>query len=158
MTILFLFLILASIFLYLSLNPIKMTKTISLNGKCPHCGNSLMDHVYPILEKASIKLNIETESDRGTIRLCSIYGCYSHLCDINLKEGEIARFYCPSCNKELISNDECDMQNCNAPMIPLNLELGGKVFLCSRKGCENHFVAFEDLATELRKFYHEYGF
>lgn len=135
-----------------------MTKTVSLNAKCPHCGISFMDHGLTIKDKPSIKLNIESNSDRGTIRLCSIYGCYDHLCDIELKEGEIARFFCPHCNKELKSNDACDLPNCNAPMIPLTLQLGGKVFICSRKGCSNHFVAFEDLATEVRKFYDEYGF
>jgi methionyl-tRNA synthetase len=117
-----------------------------------------MDNDTLLMEKPSIKLNIETASARGTIRLCSIYGCYNHLSDIEIADREIVRFFCPHCNKELISNDECDTQNCNAPMIPLILRVGGKVFICSRKGCENHFVAFEDLATEVRKFYHEYGF
>ncbi len=135
-----------------------MTKQVSLNTKCPHCGTSFMDKVTPLRDAPSIKLNIETTENRGTIRLCSTYGCYEHLCDFDLKVGEIARFYCPHCNKELKSNDECDSPNCNAPMIPLILQLGGKVFVCSRRGCENHFVAFEDLATEVRKFYHEYGF
>lgn len=135
-----------------------MTKTVSLNVKCPNCRHTLMDEEVMLKEKASIKLNIETTTNRGTIRLCSIYGCYDHMCDIPLQEGEIAHFFCPHCNKELKSNDECDSPNCNAPMIPLTLRLGGKVFICSRKGCDNHFVAFEDLATEVRKFYDEYGF
>ncbi len=135
-----------------------MTKTVSLNAKCPHCGKSFMDEETRLHDVASIKLNIETTENRGTIRLCSIYGCYDHLCDMDLKEGEIVRIFCPHCNKELKSNDECDAKNCNAPMIPLTLQLGGKVYICSRKGCDNHFVAFEDLATEVRKFYHEYGF
>ncbi|MBM3437116.1 MAG: hypothetical protein FJY07_12980 [Bacteroidetes bacterium] len=135
-----------------------MTKTVSLLAKCPHCGKSFMDEEIKLHDVPSIKLNIETTSNRGTIRLCSIYGCYDHLCDFNLKEGEIAKFYCPYCNKELTSNMECEAPNCNAPMIPFTLELGGKVFICSRRGCENHFVAFEDLSTEVRKFYHEYGF
>jgi ssDNA-binding Zn-finger/Zn-ribbon topoisomerase 1 len=134
-----------------------MTKTVSLKVKCPHCGKSLMDSETMLHDAPSIKLNIETVSERGTIRLCSIYGCYDHLCDFDLKKDEIARFYCPKCNKELTSNDHCDAPNCNAPMIPFTLELGGKVFICSRCGCNNHFVAFENLETQLRKFYHEYG-
>lgn len=133
-----------------------MTKTISLNVKCPHCGKTFMDQENQLLERPSIKLNIETDSGRGTIRLCSIYGCYEHSCDFDLKDKEIARFFCPNCNKELTSKDLCEI--CEAPMVPLTLQLGGKVFICSRSGCENHFVAFEDLATEVRKFYHEYGF
>lgn len=135
-----------------------MTKKVSLNVKCPNCSSSLMDHDNLLMEYPSIKLNIVTHSDRGTIRLCSIYGCYTHQSDIKIADGEIASFFCPNCNKELKSNDFCDSPNCNAPMITLTLQLGGKVFICSRKGCEKHFVAFEDLATEVRKFYDEYGF
>ncbi|MCB2220786.1 MAG: hypothetical protein KQI35_10355 [Bacteroidetes bacterium] len=117
-----------------------------------------MDQEYLLKDRPSVKLNIETDHDRGTIRLCSIYGCYDHVCDFDLHEREIARFYCPNCNKELKSNDHCDEAHCHAPMIPFILEVGGKVFICSRKGCQNHFVAFEDLSTEVRKFYTEYGF
>lgn len=134
-----------------------MTKTVSLKVKCPHCGKSFMDTETMLHNSQSIKLNIETVSDRGTIRLCSIYNCYDHLCDFDLKKGEIAKFFCPNCNKELKSNDHCSEPNCNAPMVPLTMEIGGKVFICSRRGCTNHFVAFEDLETQLRKFYHEYG-
>ncbi|MBL7102736.1 MAG: hypothetical protein ISS18_00235 [Bacteroidales bacterium] len=133
-----------------------MPKKVSLNAKCPHCDKSFMDEENLLLGKPSIKLNIECNNNRGTIRLCSIYGCYDHFCDFDLKEGAIAKFFCPHCNKELISKDTC--KSCDAPMIPLILQLGGKVLICSRKGCNNHFVAFEDLATEVRKFYHEYGF
>jgi methionyl-tRNA synthetase len=134
-----------------------MTKTVSLKAKCPNCGKSLMDLETMLHDVPSIKLNIETATERGVIWLCSIYGCYDHVCNFDLQNGEIARFFCPHCNKELKSNDECDAVNCNAPMIPFTLELGGKVLICSRKGCQNHFVAFEDLETQLRKFYHEYG-
>jgi len=134
-----------------------MTKKVSLSVKCPNCSKSFMDSENMLHDSPSIKLNIETSTDRGTIRLCSLYGCYDHLSDFDLKQGEIARFFCPSCNKELKSNDYCEASNCNAPMVPFTLELGGKVLICSRRGCTNHFVAFEDLETQLRKFYHEYG-
>ncbi|MBN3036125.1 MAG: class I tRNA ligase family protein [Bacteroidales bacterium] len=133
-----------------------MSKTISLNVKCPNCNKSLMDNEVQVNERPSIKLNVETAKDRGTIRLCSTYGCYDHQCDIDLPDGEIARFFCPNCNKELVSKDKCE--SCDAPMVTFTLQLGGKVYICSRRGCEQHFVAFEDLALELRKFYHEYGF
>lgn len=135
-----------------------MAKRVSLNVKCPKCSKSLMDHDYLLLDYPSIKVNIVSSHDRGTMHLCSVYECYNHKSDIELKEGEIVKFFCPHCNKELTSNDECDSQDCNAPMVKLILQLGGKVFICSRKGCTSHFVAFEDLATEVRKFYHEYGF
>jgi len=95
-----------------------MPKKVSLNAKCPHCDKSLMDPDILLFEKPSMKLNIETTGERGTIRLCSIYGCYGHVSDIDIKDKEIARFFCPHCNKELISNDQCNSPNWNAPMIP----------------------------------------
>lgn len=126
-----------------------MAGKITLSTKCPHCSESLMDNEVKLHDHPSIKLNIESSTDRGTIRLCAIYGCYDHSCDIELTEKDIAKFYCPHCNKQLISNDECDDPNCNAPMIPLTCQAGGKVFFCSRKGCTKHFVAFEDLSTAI---------
>ena len=135
-----------------------MSKIITVNAKCPHCEKSLMDEESLIKNQPSIKLNIETADNRGTIRLCSLYGCYEHESDIFLKDREIARFYCPHCNKELRSNDHCDAPDCNAPMIQMILKVGGKLYFCSRHGCKKHYLAFEDLDTEVRKFYHEYGF
>lgn len=132
-----------------------MPKKISLSVKCPHCGTSFMDENRLLNNKPSIKLNIETSRARGIIRLCSIYGCFDHQSNIILEENEVAKFFCPHCNKEVISQDVCNV--CEAPMIPLNLKTGGTVYICSRKGCSKHFLAFEDIDTEIRIFYNEYG-
>jgi hypothetical protein len=43
-------------------------------------------------------------------------------------------------------------------MVPFYLDMGGKVSICSRSGCKNHHVEFEDLSQALRKLYQEYGF
>ncbi len=132
-----------------------MEKYISLSVKCPHCRKSLMDteeklHGYP-----SIKLNIKTEKDRGTIHLCSLYECFDHKSDIQLNDNEIVEFTCPQCNKELLVKEECNI--CGAPMVNFVLATGGRVSICSRKGCSNHYVAFQDISSELRRFYNEYG-
>jgi predicted RNA-binding Zn-ribbon protein involved in translation (DUF1610 family) len=132
-----------------------MSKIISLNVKCPNCHKSLMDHNYPLKDRPSIKLNIEIGSNRGILRLCSIYGCYDHESDIEIPKDTIARFYCPQCNKEIKGSELCDV--CQAPMIPFILEIGGRVNICSRSGCTKHYVAFEDLSDAIRKFYKEYG-
>jgi hypothetical protein len=42
-------------------------------------------------------------------------------------------------------------------MINFNMDIGGRVSLCSRKGCQKHYVAFENVQDELRKFYDAYG-
>ncbi|MFC2101219.1 hypothetical protein ACFLRZ_05255 [Bacteroidota bacterium] len=43
-------------------------------------------------------------------------------------------------------------------MVPFYLDMGGKVSICSRSGCKNHFVEFDDLSVALRKLYQQYGF
>lgn len=133
-----------------------MDKIIAVNVKCPHCHRSLMDNDYLLKEKPSIKLNIEIVDQRGTIRLCSLYGCYDHESDVTIPDNEIARFYCPHCNKEITSDEICD--TCQASMVPFLLEMGGRVSICSRSGCTKHYVAFEDLSDAIRKFYKEYGY
>ncbi len=115
-----------------------------------------MDQEHPLHDLPSIKLNIETASHRGIIRLCSVYGCYDHESDIVIPEREVAHFYCPHCNKQLIAQEICDL--CDAPMVQFLLDIGGRVSICSRSGCKKHFVAFENIADVISKFYEEYGY
>ena len=131
-----------------------MKRKISLNVLCPYCRKSLMDSDVKLNDYPSIKLNISTPEDRGTIHLCSIYECYDHVSDIELVKGMVVDVSCPHCNKELLVPEECI--ECGAPMVSMVLKIGGRVSICSRYGCPNHFVAFQDIHTELAKFYEEY--
>jgi len=128
---------------------------ISLNVKCPECGKSLMDNEHKVDNEASIKLLIKTSQKSGVINLSSIYGSYNYVCDIELKDGEVAEFSCPSCKTEITSEEQCIV--CRAPMSRLVLDIGGKVNFCSRKGCKNHNIGFEDLSNALTKLYQEFG-
>jgi len=128
---------------------------ISFNVDCPKCGKSLMNSYQPIHNKPSIRLKIKKDGQEGTLRLCSLYGCHEHDCDLNLTNTEIYEFYCPSCNELLNTNTECDI--CHASLVDLKLEVGGKVQICSRKGCENHYIAFKDITTALYALRGKYG-
>ena len=129
---------------------------ISLNVKCPLCGTSLMDKDILIDNKPSIHLNIEMDGDKGSIALSSIYGSFNFNCTIHLTPGHLAKFSCRSCHKEITSKDDC--LSCGAPMVPFYLDMGGKVSICSRSSCKNHFVEFEDLSTAMQRLYEEYGY
>lgn len=129
---------------------------VSLNLKCPVCGVSLMNKEAKVDNKPSIHLNIRMEDQEGSVYLSSIYGSYNYSCDINLIQGVIAEFYCPHCKNEITSKSEC--LSCGAPMIPFYLDMGGKVSICSRSGCKNHFVEFEDLTLAMKKLYEDYGY
>ena len=133
-----------------------MTSVVSVSARCPLCKKSLMDYERVLNGRPSIKMNIQGGGKRGTIHLCSIYGSYDHESDINLENVDITEFSCPSCNQLLNGNENCD--KCGAPLVSLSMDVGGKVTICSRKGCLKHFVAFEDVYDSMRKFYSEYGF
>lgn len=135
-----------------------MTKVVSLTTKCPHCDASLMDEGLLINNRPTIKLLIHTTiGQKGFINLSSIYGDYNFSSEFQIKEEEVVKFFCPHCNESLFRKKiECDI--CGAPIVSLNCNIGGRVSLCSRSGCKNHYVVFEDLDTTIRKFYDDYGY
>lgn len=132
-----------------------MYNFITLNLNCPLCGISLMDKENLVDNEPSVELKIQTEKGKGFIHLSSIYGSFNYTCDFLPEKGSLTKFFCPSCKGEIAGEIKCEA--CNAPMVPLHLDIGGKVAFCSRAGCQNHFVEFEDLSNALRKFYQEYG-
>ena len=94
-----------------------MKKRIEVEVSCPHCGHTLMDDTNFINNAQSIYLKIKTDTGtKGEIWLSSIYGDYNYSSDIAIKEGSIAKFYCPHCGKNLRRRKvECDQ--CFAPIV-----------------------------------------
>jgi ssDNA-binding Zn-finger/Zn-ribbon topoisomerase 1 len=133
-----------------------MRKDVSLTLKCPHCDKSLMEAEVQFNNLPSIKINIETEHDRGVLWLSSIYGSNEKKLSIDIDDSEIVDMFCPACNKELAIAEIC--QECSAPLVSFVIKAGGIVRVCSRKGCNNHLIVFKDVSSEMSKFYYEYGF
>ena len=133
-----------------------MKKYVSLEVDCPYCMKSLMCHEHKLHGYPSIKVNISTENDRGTIHLCSLYECFDQISDIEIPENSIVEFCCPHCNKKLKIKETCEV--CGAPMVSFSLTTGGRVVICSRKGCSNHYIAFKDLNSELMMFYDKFRY
>ena len=134
-----------------------MTKNlISLKVRCPKCNKSLMDYTQYLNAKPSIRVHIAHAGHEGVINLCSTYGCYEKVCNIELVEKEIAVLSCPFCKTNLITDVKCDI--CDAPMIDFKLDKGGKVHVCARVGCKKHYVSFEDIYDTLTNFYTEYKY
>ena len=133
-----------------------MTKKVSLNVKCPKCNHSLMDYKNTLNDKPSIKVDVKCQGDFGHLWLCSTYGCYDKQSNVELVEGCKVEMFCPHC-KELLNTDvDCKIDG-DGKMIKFNIEIGGIVSICSRVGCTNHYVMFDDLEDVLRKFHDEYG-
>ena len=133
-----------------------MYNFITIFVKCPVCGKSLMDQSKMVDNEPSIQLIIKSGENKGLIWLSSIYGNYNHISEIDVKNETLAEFYCPQCRSHLTSKLNCS--SCDAPMVDFNLDMGGRVSICSRNGCKNHAIEFEDLSLALRRLYQQYGF
>lgn len=135
-----------------------MTKVITLNVNCPYCNKSMMDEGHMINNKPSIKAEIVTSiKQKGYIWLSSIYGDYNYTSEFAIPDGDVVEFFCPYCHENLKRKKiECDV--CGAPIVSMNVDVGGRVSICSRHGCKNHYVVLEDLDTIIRKFYNDYGY
>ena len=133
-----------------------MNKYIALSIKCPHCGKSLMNPYFTVHNNSSVKLEIAHGKERGIINLCAFYGCVDHSSSIEVKEGEITQFFCPKCKVELVSEIPCKV--CGAPLVPFSMQKGGRLYMCSRKGCNSHYLGFLNVSDALRKMYNEFGY
>lgn len=129
---------------------------VSIEVKCPICGKSLMDSDHKVDNEPGIKMNAESNGKKGFLVLSSIYGSFNYISNIEFDKGEIVRFYCPHCSGNLMIDEIC--LSCDAPMVSLILEMGGKVSFCSRKGCQSHSIGFNDLSVALKRFYEEFGY
>jgi hypothetical protein len=115
-----------------------------------------MDPDHKVDNEPSIRLLITTPTEQGVIFLSSIYGSYNFVCTTNIDENSVCIFYCPQCRSEITAEEHCS--TCQAPMATLILDIGGKLNFCTRRGCQNHNIGFEDLSNALTKFYQEFGF
>ncbi len=128
---------------------------ITLIVNCPYCNTSLIDDQELVDKKPSIKLGIKAKKQTSFIFLSSIWGSYNYRCSIPLSPDLIAQFSCPHCKTEITSENACSI--CSAPLVPFILDMGGRVSICSRSGCRNHFVEFDDVSLALSKLYQDYG-
>lgn len=131
-----------------------MDKLVPIAVKCPKCRESLMNEDKLIMNKASIELDIKYKGEKGKLWLCQFYGCQDKELTIDVPDGEIADIHCPHCKEDLATNVLCEA--CDAPMVTFGIKTGGRVSICSRKGCSKHYVAFQNLDDVVRRFHEEF--
>jgi len=132
-----------------------MGSQIALQIKCPVCQKSLMDRHHKLDGHPSVSLVAQLKGRKGWLRLSSLYGSYAVESELDLPDGAVARLSCLHCGSELASTFHCDQ--CQAPLVPLAMAEGGRVYICARKGCRKHFLEFEDMDEALAKFYDTYA-
>ncbi len=106
--------------------------------RCPRCNHGLMDSGKLIDGKPSIKLTVSFGGKHGWLRLSSLYGSYSVECEYEVPVETVVNFFCPHCHAELGGSQECS--DCQAPMVPLLVDGGGMIQVCSRRGCKVHML------------------
>ncbi len=130
-------------------------RELQVNVKCPYCKKSLMDKAMIIEGYPSVKVMIQHRNRQGLLYLSSIYGSYTIHSEVHVPMDEIVLFFCPHCQSSLLTNDMCE--RCHVPMTVFELMNGGKVQICSRRGCKKHLIEFSDLSQEISAFYEEYS-
>ena len=116
----------------------KDERIFPIDVSCPHCNHSFKDETFVIDGYPSLKINVAMDHKEGWIRLSCLYGSYSVSTEFEIPEGTIVNFICPHCNSEIHSTSDCS--GCGAPMIPMLVDGGGIVQICSRRGCKNHML------------------
>ena len=98
---------------------------------CPHCS-------APLTDGARIRLHVRLPDtgEEGEIALSAVFGDDAAVTDLEISPGTIVEFACPSCEAGLALPVAC--KACRAPMVALNLQSGGTIEFCSRRGCRAH--------------------
>ena len=116
----------------------KDERIFPINVNCPHCNRSLKDETFAIDSHPSIRVTISSDHKKGWLRLSCLYGSYNFASEFEVSTGSVVTFLCPHCGVEFPSTLDCSV--CAAPMIPMLVDGGGIVQICSRRGCKNHLL------------------
>jgi len=119
-----------------------MLTSLKLDLQCNDCGKPLVDEAHIIDGEPSIMVDVEIDGRRGVLRLSAIYGSYAAEIDIPAPDGGLATLSCPFCGVTFPTQFSCDV--CGAPLISMHLVGGGRINFCSRKGCQRHFLEFNN--------------
>ena len=116
----------------------KDERIFPINVNCPHCNHSLKDETFFIDGQPSIRITISSDHKQGWLRLSCLYGSYNFASEFDISTGSVVNFLCPHCGVEFPSTLDCSV--CAAPMVPMLVDGGGIVQICSRRGCKNHML------------------
>lgn len=114
--------------------------------KCPHpfCGKSLIDPEHQLNGSPATIIKARKGVVERNIQLSSIYDDYTVVIppELDIKDGDIVVLGCPHCGRPLPELGVCP--DCGAPLAKIDLESGGEMVICSRKGCKHHGIEFNN--------------
>ncbi|MBT3233717.1 MAG: NAD(P)H-dependent oxidoreductase subunit E [Calditrichaeota bacterium] len=113
-------------------------KVFPVEVSCSRCNHTLMDGKHLIEGHPSIRFTASYGRNHGAIRFSSLYGSYTADTEYDYPDNEIVHFFCPHCKSELLGASDCS--ECGAPTLPMIVQGGGIVSICSRRGCRGHML------------------
>lgn len=120
-----------------------MSQQILISVKCPNCQQSLMNDSELLDNLPVIELEAKINEKVGKILLGQEYGSYNKkFVGVDDVMGSIAVFSCVHCHQPFPVIQNCD---CRAPLVGIQLEVGGMIKICSRNGCKMHSLEFQDV-------------
>src|SRR5512135_2872357 len=100
-----------------------------------------MDPTHLVDGVPSIRVTASYGDVHGWLLLSSLYGSYTVESGNEIPMGIIVNLFCPHCHAELVGASNCTV--CDAPMVPMVVQGGGIVQICSRRGCRSHMLDLE---------------
>jgi len=97
-----------------------------------------MDNENQIDGYPAIRVIAAFNNTHGGIRLSSLYGSYNVESEHEIPMGAVVNFFCPHCHAELIGSSNCP--ECGTKMVPMIVQDGGMIQVCSRRGCKGHHL------------------
>lgn len=113
--------------------------------RCPRCNHSLMDPDHSIDGRPSIRLTVSFGRHHCWLRMSSLYGSYALESKFEIPSDTMVNCFCPHCHAELTGASNC--AECGAPMVPMVVQGGGIVQVCSRRGCKGHMLDVNDAGS-----------
>ena len=106
-------------------------QNLVMDLQCPHCAAMLTDG-----QRLPLHAHVRESKKEGEIVLSSVFGDHTVKTDLDIKERWILDLFCPKCDASLMLAVNC--KECGGPLASLNIEGGGNLEFCSRKGCKAH--------------------
>ena len=75
--------------------------------------------------------------------------------EFEIADKKTAAFFCPACHHTLKNAMNCEV--CDAPLVTFQLLEGGIIKICSRKGCQNHLLDFENDDLAMAQLYNAFS-
>ncbi len=110
---------------------------------CPHCKTPLNDSETHVNGIPGIKFLVRVGKKQGFLWVSAYYGDHATIEpeELDIRRGELVEIFCPHCHKPLPVKENCF---CKGSVILVDIDGGGQIEFCNRKGCHYHQLRFSE--------------